>query len=60
MRGYTVDDVADMEADTGRMAEFLHDPFAVRRWRRFEPDVLDEILYDALVALRNEMTMEDD
>jgi len=59
-RGYTKKDVTELANDTQRIAETVHEPFAARRWKRLDPDVLDEILYDALVALYNEMTMEDD
>jgi len=60
-RPYTAQQVDDFERDTAMIARRLHDPWGgIRPWARMDPEVLDAMLYDAMVALAETMLEEGD
>ena len=62
-RPYTEEQVFALELDAENIARFLCGPWSPQpKWKYVDgdPDVMAALIYDALVALRNEMTMEDD
>jgi len=60
-RPYTKQQVFALEMDADKIGRWLHDPFGAGRqeWRRLDPELLDTIVYDAMVALQNEMLREE-
>ena len=59
MRPYTEQQVFELEMASVDIAGRLHDPYGTRGWQRLDEDTLEAIIYDALVALRNEMQEDD-
>ena len=63
-RPYTVDQVFALERDVELIADLLmFSRSEGNRWWLLvdgDPDTLASLLYDALIALQNEMTEEDD
>ena len=62
-RPYTEEQVFALEMDAENIARFLVGPWSPKKaWGYVDGDldVLATLIYDALVALRNEMAMEDD
>ena len=60
-RPYTAQQVDDFERDTALIARRLHDPLGgTRPWARMDPELLEAMLYDAMVALAESMLEEDD
>ena len=61
-RPYTEQQVFEVELAADDIGVMLHNPYAtgLDGWRAIDPKTLSDLFYDALIALRNEMTMEDD
>lgn len=60
MRPYSEEQVFELEQASVDIAKRLHDPFGLPGYRRLDEDVLEAIVYDAMIALREAMDEEDD
>lgn len=59
MRPYTEQQVFELEQASVDIAARLHDPYGTQGWRRWDEDVLEAIIYDALLALREQLIDEE-
>ena len=59
MRPYTEQQVFELEQASVDIAARLHDPYGLPGWRRWDEDVLEAIIYDALLALREQLIDEE-
>jgi len=59
MRPYTEQQVFELEQASVDIAGRLHDPYGTRAWQRFDEDTLEAIIYDALLALREQLLDEE-
>ena len=60
-RPYNEQQVFELEMASVDIARLLHNEMApLHSYRRLDEDVLESIVYDAMIALQNEMAEEDD
>ena len=59
MRPYTEQQVFHLQQASVDIAAMLHDPYGTQGWRRVDEDVLEAIIYDALLALREQLIDEE-
>lgn len=52
---YTAEDVQELEDKAERIAALIHDPFSPDKFRRIELPVLENLIYDAMVALHERL-----
>ena len=60
-RPYTAEQVFALEMDAAVIARLLHDEWAPPgSWRRMDRELLEWLIYDAMIALREAMIDEED
>lgn len=61
-RPYSKEQVLSVERSAERLGYALHDPYAPlhENWRRMDPEVLNRLFYDAMIALYEAMLDEED
>lgn len=59
-RPYREEQVFELELASVDIAKRLHDPYGLPAYRRLDEDVLEAIVYDAMIALREAMAAEED